>query len=138
MIDPPDRLIEDYVEGTETVDPLGSGEWGRERAGTQDVVPFGPPRVYRQYYRVLAANAKVTLYLNDRPDYWTVKVSNIATNGANVYPYQDQSGDPLLVDAGAMVIIPGVTEYLTIIANSVGATVSVQAQRGHPGIWQGT
>lgn len=138
MIDPPDRLIEDFVEGTETVEPLGSGEWGRERSGIQNVAPSGPPNVYMQYFRVLAANAKTTLFLNDRADYWTIKVSAIANNGAKVYPYQEQSGEPLLIDSGAMAIVPCVTQYLTIVANATGATVSIQVQRGHPFTAQGT
>ena len=136
MIDPADRLIQDYVKGTDRTMPSdGSGEFGLR---PRDVDFVGSPTIYIQFYRVLTANQKVSLQIDDIPDYWIVKLSAVASTGAFVYPYGDVTAEPILIDSGGMARIPGRTPYMTIVANATGATVSIMAERGHPYAWMGT
>lgn len=138
MIDPADRLLKDYVEGTDrTLPGEGSGEWGREPAGVTDV-GRGSPNIYVQFYRILAANEKVVLNLDDMPRYWVVRVNNLTSAGVaavgtavKVYPYGDATAEPLQVDQGSKCNVVGRTNNLTLVANANGATVSVMAIRGH-------
>jgi len=136
VIDPADRLIQDYVKGTDRTMPSdGSGEFGLR---PRDVDFVGSPTIYIQMYRVMLASTKVTLQIDDIPDYWHVKVSKTVNSGVFLYPYMDAIAEPILIEAAEMAIIAGRTPYLTIVANATGATVSVIAERGHPKCWIGS
>lgn len=138
MMDPADRLLERYVEGTSGILPSeGSGEWGLRPRGVTDIM-HGSPDVYKQHYRTLTAAQKIVLDIDDIPDYWIVRVHTLTSagvaavaTGVFVYPYQDIAGEPIAIDQGSKCHVPGRSNNLTIIANANGATVSVIATRGH-------
>lgn len=135
MMDPADRLLQGYVQGTERIQPggNGSGEWGLDPAGITNVAPGGPTRMARPWDVVLSAGSIQLLDAGDRPDYWLVTQSDTSGAETALWLGTGEAGYRIRIGPRGSHVLPGISQYLYLLATGSGtSTLTVLAVRGYP------
>jgi hypothetical protein len=133
VFSPPDES--QLINAVMGEDPMNLAEEGAE-GDEPDIYSAArghDPFMWRPFNVTLVANQELVWNAGDQPDYFLVTIDNTANTGVQVWPGEAPGGPwSASLSPGGDCRVAGISQYISLRANGVGATVIVVAERGYP------